>query len=423
MSAKEKIAAGLYNLVIKKKIDFYNALKIYRIFNPLLEKNKAESVRFTSAKLLGHMIAATNPKNMMAWTSVAFPAEILYPFGIYPVTLEVIAGLFATIGLAPTFLDIADSYGVPNTMCSFHRMLFGISEKNFIGEPSLVAATSILCDGNLKSFGTAARRHNVPFIFVDIPFEYNDSAVDYLKKQLEGVVRSLADITGKLPNEADFVSVARNVNQSFKLARYLYQTRLKGEKNIYQGHEIANFTFPMHFLLGSRLLMDILRRRCNNVDKGTGHKRFGKFPGLGAGTRRIMWLHIVPQYDNDMWAIVDDGDRAKIICDEYSSPYFEDYDESDFLGSVAKRLIKHPANGPIERRIEHIIKVAREYRVDGMIHYSSWGCHQASGSVQLLGRALEAEGYRFLNLNSDPVDRRNASLEQHRTRLEAFLES
>jgi benzoyl-CoA reductase/2-hydroxyglutaryl-CoA dehydratase subunit BcrC/BadD/HgdB len=41
----------------------------------------------------------------------------------------------------------------------------------------------------------------------------------------------------------------------------------------------------------------------------------------------------------------------------------------------------------------------------------------------MLGAALEAEGFRFININGDAVDLANSAIEQNRTRFEAFLES
>jgi len=164
------------------------------------------------------------------------------------------------------------------------------------------------------------------------------------------------------------------------------------------------------------------KRRKGMTSKG-GHNRFYSSRFTSEKARRLMWLHIVPQYDTPIWRIIDNGETARVVCDEYSTVLYENYDLSDPLGSIARRLINHPSNGPIEKRIDHIIRVARDFRVDGIIHYSSWGCHQASGNVHILERELEAAGFRFLNLNGDAADSRNSSVEQHRTRIEAFLES
>jgi benzoyl-CoA reductase/2-hydroxyglutaryl-CoA dehydratase subunit BcrC/BadD/HgdB len=175
-------------------------------------------------------------------------------------------------------------------------------------------------------------------------------------------------------------------------------------------------------MLGSDRLIEVLESRLKDLRHGREHNRWFKYPTFTEDCKRLMWLHIVPQYDTPIWKMIDDGVAARVVCDEYSSPYFEDYDATDPLGSIARRLISHPSNGPIQRRIDHVLKVAREFGVWGIIHYSSWGCHQAAGNVHMLGKVLQENGFRFININGDAVDQKNLSLEQHRTRLEAFLE-
>jgi benzoyl-CoA reductase/2-hydroxyglutaryl-CoA dehydratase subunit BcrC/BadD/HgdB len=41
----------------------------------------------------------------------------------------------------------------------------------------------------------------------------------------------------------------------------------------------------------------------------------------------------------------------------------------------------------------------------------------------MVAKVVEDAGFRFLNLNGDAADERNAGFEQARTRLEAFLET
>lgn len=421
MALDIKMAGILYNSVTSSRISFHTSIKLFRYVNIYRARHKCVSEKLVAKKMIEHMLKVTDPDCVGAWTSVAFPSELLNPFGIYPIPLEVVAGVFSRLGLAPTFLDIADSDDVPNTMCSFHRILLGLSKARFLGRPRLVGATSFLCDGNVKSFPEVARDHGVPFLFIDVPYGYSEEGVWYVRKQLESALKTVSDLTGRKIGQGDLSAIARRSNEAFSLARRFYQLRRKSFKNLYRGCEVANFVFPLHFLLGSGLLPDILRKRCSDVESGTRHHRFYKSLNYSKSAMRLMWLHIVPQYNTHMWNIIDNGENARIVCDEYSAPYFEDYDPADLLGSIAKRLINHPSNGPIERRIEHVLKVAADFNVEGMIHYSNWGCHQAAGNVQLLGKAIQDAGYKFLSLNGDAIDQKNTSLEQHRTRLEAFL--
>lgn len=423
MAVKNEIAGRLFKAVRSGRLTFHSSIRLYKVIDGHLSKKLSESNRFASRKIIEHMLAATSPGAKSAWTSVLFPCELLYPFGIYPLTLEVLAATFSTLGLSPSFLDRSDASDVPPTMCSFHRVLIGLAKSDFIvSMPLLVGSTSVMCDGNVKSFAEAAKEKNVPFIFVDVPYEEGEDGVSYVRNQLKDVVRQLEDAASVKFDSERFGGVVLNINRSFGLARRLYELRRTSRSNISRGFETANFIFPMHFLLGSEALPGILDAKCTDLREGKRHNRFFGSLYYGKAVKRIMWLHVVPQYDTPMWGIVDNGVNTRMVCDEYSALHFEDYDLKDPLGSIAKRLVNHPSNGPLERRIRHILKVARDFAVDGIIQYSSWGCHQSSGNVMALGRAIEGAGYKFLNLNGDAVDPRNASFEQMRTRIEAFLE-
>ncbi len=423
MESKRFIVRYLYKAVSRGWISFGDAVRIYGLMDFYFSRSKPPSGRFFNKCIFKYLKKATLPGQKSAWTSVLFPAEILYAFDIYPITLEVISGIFAALGLSQIFLEESDAIDIPPTMCSFHRMLIGIARKGILRKPCVVGATSLFCDGNLKSFSEVAKEQNVPLFFIDIPTEESKEAITYVKEQLSSTLVFLSKITGIYDYDSRIRAAAENVNRTFNLFKNFYDLLRTNSKNLFLGHEIANFCFSNHFLLGSENIMKIVKRRCDDIK--FGKKPNPKFKALFAGekAKRLMWLHITPQYDTSIWDIIDDGERARIVCDEYSSVLYEPYDLNDPLHSIAKRLIRHPSNGPIERRLEHIIKTAKDFKIDGIIHYSSWGCHQASGNVYLLGKKLESAGFRFINLNGDPVDPKNSSLEQHRTRLEAFLEN
>lgn len=368
------------------------------------------------------ILKAFNPKTKSIWTSVLFPAEILYPFEIYPLTLEVLAGIMSTAGISNHFIDLSDSRGVPPAMCSFHRMIIGLSASGFLPRPTAVGSTSTMCDGNSKTFAIAAKEASVPLIFLDVPFAETKASVSYLKDQLMETVLKFSDMTGKRLSEEVWRGQAMLVNKALLQQRELFKSLINNYKNLYRGFELANFAFTFHYLLGTKGLADITFAMAEDAKNGHRPRKVYKDLTLGEKTKRLMWLHITPQYDTPIWGIIDNGISSKIVCDEYSAPYATLYDEDDFFGSVAKRLINHPSNGGIERRIENIIRVAKEFKIDGAIHYNSWGCHQAAGNISLLEDTLRKNGFNFLSLSGDAADKRNSSIEQHRTRLEAFLE-
>ncbi|MBU4484257.1 2-hydroxyacyl-CoA dehydratase family protein [bacterium] len=419
----KKLSMKFLEQVISGRLTMYKALKFFQLPEKISQQRLSRSggvIRQAQVKTLMESLA---PDAQSAWTSVLFPAEILHPFNIRPITLEIIAGLMSTLGGSPFFLDKAESQSVPQTMCTFHRMLIGISNSGVLPKPQFVGATSVMCDGNSESFSWVADEQKVPFIFVDVPYEESSGAIEYVKNQIVDVVNQLQDRYGIRIPDSEWKRRAVLVNQAFKWNKRFYDLRQQNQfKNLYKAYEIIGFAFTFHYLLGQEKLVRILEKMCEDLESGDKtRKEFNKLY-LGDSTKRLLWLHITPQYDTPLWVWIDDAIRARIVCDEYSSPYAQPYNEGDFFGSIAKRLITHPSNGPIDRRINHILKIAKDNSVDGVVQLSNWGCHQAAGNVQLLENAFRGVNLPFLNLSADACDSRNASAEQHRTRVEAFLE-
>ena len=103
MALKHYIGQKLFDAVSSERLSFGDAVRIFKVFDMYFSRKKAPSGRFSSRSLLKFMTRGAAPEAKSAWTSVLFPTELLHVFNIYPMTLEVVAGMFSTLGLAPSF--------------------------------------------------------------------------------------------------------------------------------------------------------------------------------------------------------------------------------------------------------------------------------------------------------------------------------
>ena len=113
---------------------------------------------------------------------------------------------------------------------------------------------------------------------------------------------------------------------------------------------------------------------------------------------------------------------VKIIFEETNYVYWDKLDPQKPYESLSRKLITSHYNGPLERRIEVTKKLAREYNVDGVVVFSSWGCRRNNAAVPTLKRELNKIGYPLLSLDGDCVDDHNYMPGQFSTRIEGFLE-
>ncbi len=392
----------------------------------LPRRGKLPSIRQLEAANLRYYRQGLAAGQNSVWTSIFAPAELFRAFGLSPVCLEGLAGLLAAAGAEQAFLQTPSHAAVPNTLCTFHRVILGLGLSSLLSAPRAVVSASALCDGNNVSFRQLAARRDLPFRLLDIPPEPSGPAVGYLVEQLRDLAALLQSLTGRPLDESAFEEAVAHSRETVRLARTLYRQRCSLRRNVFHAHQMINLLFPLQSLAGTRRLNDTLRALIHDLDDGRRWGRSFGQPLTEPDAVRIVWAHIAPLYDyNAIWNILDDGRQAKIVAEECShldlDPDADDCREP--FAFVARRLIATPQNGPLERRLERLEHIRREAGADAVIHFSHWGCHQAAGAAPLMARHFQSLGVPFLNLTGDCVDSAAAGREQHATRAEAFLES
>lgn len=90
--------------------------------------------------------------------------------------------------------------------------------------------------------------------------------------------------------------------------------------------------------------------------------------------------------------------------------------------AMARRLVFSPFNGPVNRRIQRALEVAKQVNADGAVWFCHWGCKHTLGGAQLAKKHFEAAGLPTLLLDGDSCDRGFGGEGQAATRMEAFLE-
>ena len=87
---------------------------------------------------------------------------------------------------------------------------------------------------------------------------------------------------------------------------------------------------------------------------------------------------------------------------------------------AARQLETHCACfTPNDERIEDIITLARDWAVDGVVHYNLQFCHTFANEAVKVEKALAEEDIPLLRIETDYGDEDTGQL---RTRVEAFLE-
>ncbi len=398
------------------------AFRIFQLVVRVVSRNKVPSVRILEREYLSYYREGLS-SDKSVWTSIFVPTEILYAFGLSPLCLEGLSALFASMGIAKNFLGRHGTHFVPNTMCNFHRLAIDIGSSGILPRPRFVIASSALCDGNIKTFRHLAYKNSVPFFFLDIPQNDDQAGIAYLVGQLQELIEKIEALTGKTLDKARLDAAAQNVLITGALMEEIYRLRCKLARNVYYGHQMINFMLPLNAMSGSARLIKICRTIISDLgDSNIYNSNFPK--DIAEETIKIVWAHIAPVFQyNEVWPFIDDGVRAKVYLEECTGYFNGGIKSGDALEIIARRLINTPGNGPLTRRLAKLEKIYNDAEADGIVHFSHWGCHQASGATPLLQKHFAGLGIPFLNVNGDCVDAASCGLEQHKTRYTAFLES
>jgi benzoyl-CoA reductase/2-hydroxyglutaryl-CoA dehydratase subunit BcrC/BadD/HgdB len=120
---------------------------------------------------------------------------------------------------------------------------------------------------------------------------------------------------------------------------------------------------------------------------------------------------------------------AVVVCEESctGTRFFSDlvkptpHNLDQQLTAIADRyMIIHCACfTPNDERPDDVVRLAKEYQVDGVIHYNLQFCHTYANEGHKMAERLEKEGIPMLRVETDYSDEDAGQL---RTRIEAFLE-
>jgi benzoyl-CoA reductase/2-hydroxyglutaryl-CoA dehydratase subunit BcrC/BadD/HgdB len=279
-------------------------------------------------------------------------------------------------------------------------------------------SVSYPCDSAPHTFSLLASRMGAKHQTLDVPWRLDAGGLELLASQLEEAAMAMAEQARLSPEKAE-AGIRRAIASSNRARSYLLDiAELRARRPCpLSGKELPGQLSMLTSALGTpegELFFKDLR------DEMAERSRV---PGEPAGERlRLLWMHLRPYYENEIPDWLEDF-GARVVCDEFSYCWWEEMDPDDPYRSLARRLGSYFGVGPVENRAETMLRLAREYQVDGAVHFNHWGCRQSTGGSPVIRDRLLAAGIPCLILEGDCVDEREYQEGQTRTRLETFLSS
>ena len=277
------------------------------------------------------------------------------------------------------------------------------------------------CDGKKKAWEILAK--DVPLHIMDMPQMKRPKDMEKWADEIKEFVKVVEHFTGNKITAENLKEAIHTVNEKRKGLARVYDAR-KAENIPISGRDallvsqIAFFDDPTRCAMMTNKLADELEERIKNG--------VSVFP---AGTKRIMLTGTPMAIPNWKLHQIIETSGAAVVCEETctGTRYFENLvDESkdnldDMIKAIADRYmgIHCACFTPNTERVDDIIRLAKEYKVDGVIDVNLKFCTLYDVEGYTVEKALKEAGIPVLGIETDYAD---SDAEQLKTRIQAFIE-
>jgi len=461
MGIAENIKENL-KLKIQNNLDRNYIRNILRIIGkrPVLTAYGAtfssRSDKYLNIATIKSISRAYNPKNTVAYGSLFLPYEMFHALDMAPFLPEVMGGFTGGLGIADRTLKEASSRWYTPDLCTFHRSASGAVELDIFPVPNFLICSNLACDAAQKTFYMDAKKFGLEdnYYLIDTPYDKDESSVKYLAAQLEAVSADICRKSGKNLDIAKFKKAIILSNEFRKWA--LKAMDIRKELIIYpRNFDGLNFILPFHGLAGTRDAADVyktmyfelnrfLKKQNSGSIKNSSFRRIADGSGTeiegnesitvnganlsstsgksgGDKVKKILWLHLKPYYNNNIFNLLANN-NYKVVFEEISNVYWPELDPEKPFESLAIKMLSHPLNGSVQNRVNAILKMAKDFNVDGVIMFAHWGCRHSNGGARIIKDSLKEIDIPMLLLDGDCLNKNNSSEGQMLTRLQGFME-
>lgn len=415
MNLKQKLIRRFTPLAFRELLRFFYVKDYFTKSDEDL-KSLAYSSRVVLKKLLD---SYRFPKKTI-WITLFVPSELLHAIGLNSFCLEVAASLFSKIGQSQSALMEAESHGIPTDGCSFHRAALGYVHRNFYPKSKFLATTTSLCDSNPKTIGISASIMGESVSIIDVPYDNNEDSINFLAQQLKDFTKQLEDSYGIKMDENAFREAIECSNRTRKLMIEVNELR-KDPGSPLTGSDALGLIVQNFLLIGTPEGETFYKMLLDDVKKGIAEYRNNPLHH-NDDRLRVLWLELKPYFPNDLLVNMEKNLGIKIVFEEINYVFWDHMDPDKPYEALAKKIISNNNNGPLENRMKVLKSLIKDYNVDGVIMFASWGCRRNGAAVPLIKSTLSKDGVPSLILHGDCIDDSTYTEGQFSTRIEGFVE-
>jgi len=373
-------------------------------------------------------IQAHSEGRHVAWsTAVAPPSEILYVMGVQPLFPENYACVSTVMKATRKMFDASEAHGLSRDLCSYTRCVMGSvlgceAPLGGMEKPDILVSTKNVCLTYLKWWQLMANALKCPLYVIDCPRvteEIEEFHVKYVARQLRDLALELEKITGRNLNEEKLKEVVRRSDKAAELWRKVLEWRRF--KPCPMGvTDSSAAMFPIVASAGTMEAVEYYERLLGEVSErvknGVGVIEDEKFRLLLSGIP--FWHHL------SLFNYLEDRYGAVFVYELYTATWgIAGLNPAKPFESLAFKMLYNPVNMPQTWLEEWVVKIVKDFNVDGMVLLSSRSCKATSiGNIAVQKFLREKYGIPSVIIEADHTDDRAYSDAQAKAKLDVFME-
>lgn len=344
-------------------------------------------------------------KKVMGWVCTYVPEEVFMAAGMLPIR---VTGISKELEL-----EQANAYLYINN-CSFARSCLELAlKKEYDYLDGFVAGAT--CDGSRRLYDVWKVYIPTPFKHIlSVPRKFTEEAHQLYREEVVEFRQKVEEFTGQKITDEGLREAATICNRTRELLHQLYQTR-KADAPPVSGAEVLEIT-NASYRMPKPLFNELLESLLKEIP--------GRNPLPGERIRLMVNGSIL---SNPAFISNIEKAGAVVVADELctGTRYFwrmVENSQENILDAIARRYLDNTPcarMNPWDVRLEHVMNMIREYRVQGVVNEIIRYCVPYAHDEPLLRERLEKMHVPVLELD---LEYGTGETGQIRTRVEAFFE-
>lgn len=371
--------------------------------------------------------AMNDPNRKVVLFEFGLVPQLFYAFDTAPLCLETYPSFVtnANMNMVYDFLEVAEEAGVPSDACSTDRFILGAALSGELPTNSVFVTSSSPCDGTRIAYPIMDKVLECPMLYLDAPYRYDREALRYYGGQMrDKLIPFMEEVTEK---KFDIDKFRETVEESNKAYEYMLEIN-----DAYMAkpspHPASMKFIPYSTFIagaGSPIFTDTMKMIRDDIAKRI---KEGKTAGPFEEKHRVLWVHVPPTYDREIFSWMEQTLGAMVVANSLSTTAIIEPVDTSSLDSMLEGIAWQGLDMTMslmrfdtEKLIRFSLQAYDSYQCDCMFVTQHVGCNSICGARGLLRKVCRERDIPVLFLEFDYNDDRVLSPEQMRTQIEDFF--